>query len=380
MAVKLDQTKSMQQVKNIANKGLTMSNNKVTKDIPLDQIDPHPDNQNIYMLSEIESLMGRIEESGFFGSIEVYLKPDGRYQICSGHRRYEAMKRLGRKTIPCTIYKMEDDITVKKRLIESNLNVRILSPIELSRSIDYYEQILNESGYNGSVNEKLASIFNISQAKLKRLKTVKNLTNELQEFATSLTFPYEAFYEAKNFTMEQQKRLAKLIKEHLNLYPDAELSSVLAKQFIEQVKTEIKIEKERKEREKILSSYQKEVVSNQKQISEAAKPEISTDNFNTPQMVQYQEEVHVIPYGDDTKTEKTNSYVSSPKFEEKEILINEQTGKKDKKEAVSIDFDINLYTAKLTDIISRPNIIISKEVKESGINMLREVISKLEKL
>lgn len=367
MAVRLENTKSMQQVKNIADKGLTMSNNKVTKDIPLDQIDPHPDNQNIYMLSEIESLMARIEESGFFGSIEVYLKQDGRYQICSGHRRYEAMKRLGRKTIPCTIYKMEDDITVKKRLIESNLNVRILSPIELSRSIDYYEQILNESGYNGSVNEKLASIFNISQAKLKRLKAVKNLTNELQEFATSLTFPYEAFYESKSFTTEQQKHLAKLIKDHLKLYPDAELSSVLAKQFIEQVKTEIKLEKEKREREKILSNYQKKEENMQKKISETDKTETVADNNNIPQMMQYQEDAHVIPY-------------NSSKMEEQELLINERTEKEDKKKTVNIDFDINLYTTKLTDIISRPNIIISKEVKEIGINMLREVISKLEKL
>lgn len=384
MSVKLNATRSMQQVQDVVNKGVSLTNNKVTKDIRLDQIDPHPDNQSIYFLSDIEALMERIEESGFFGSIEVYAKPDGRYQISSGHRRYEAMKRLGRKTIPCTIYKMEDDITVKKRLVESNLNVRIASPIELSRAITYYEQLLNESGYTGKINDKLASIFNISRTKIAKLKEIKKFTEELQEYAKSLTFPYEAFFEATHFSKDQQKRLAQLIKSHLSQYPDAELSSVLAKQFIEQVKNETRLEKERKEREKILAQ-QKQLESSQQSIvsletSEKVSAFPVSDDTNiegSSSVTDEKENIQVMPYNEIQKETSLTNVESVSYGQQPVVDINTES---DQPKTINIDFEIKLYATKLLKTVNQGNIAISEELKESGISMLRDVLEILENL
>lgn len=239
MALNLQKTASAKKIDQIAAKGIEEANSKVVKDIPIDLIDPHPDNQKIYSLSGIEALMTSIEKNGFMGAIEVYAKPDGRYLIYSGHRRYTAMKQLERKTIPCLVYAMEDSYVISRKLVESNINTRVLSPIEQARQIDYYEQILNDSGYTGSISDELQRTFGMGERKIRRLRSLTKLTEQFQEWAQSPTFPYDAFYEASSFNSTWQSKLYKLIKNDLDHFPDMELSSSLVSQKIGIIKREI---------------------------------------------------------------------------------------------------------------------------------------------
>ena len=152
MAINLARTAASQKLNKIAEKSIEEVNSKVVKDIPLDLIDPHPDNLKIYSMEGIDSLMVSIEKNGFIGAIDVYSKPDGRYLIYSGHRRYAAMKALGRTTIPCLVYKLEDTYTINRKLIEANINTRILSPLEKAKQLAYFEKNLLDSGFTGSIN------------------------------------------------------------------------------------------------------------------------------------------------------------------------------------------------------------------------------------
>lgn len=253
----MEATKSMKKLEQVAKKSIEEGSRKIIKDIPLDEIDFHPNERDIYNLSDIERLAESIKRNGFFGAIDIYQKSDGRYQISSGHRRYEAMKFLGRKTIPSIISPMEDDITVNKKLILNNINDREITPLELSNAIIFYETQLLNSNFTGEIMPELSQVFGMSVTKISQLKAINKLSEEIQAMANTENFPYEAFYDAATFSKENQKKLFDMITDYVKNYPEIGLTQMVVKQCINHVKEDIKREKEKKEREKILKDQSK---------------------------------------------------------------------------------------------------------------------------
>lgn len=406
MAVDMKKTKSMQKIQSISEKGVSEANNKLIKEIPLDLIDPHPMNSVIYTTEGIDGLCHSIESSGFFGAIDVYQKEDGRYMISSGHRRYLAMKKLGKKTIPALISKMEPDDVVLRKLIEANQNTRTPSPMEKAMEIVSYEDALRDGGYKGKVDKKLCEVFNMSTGKLYKIKSIAKLTEELKKYAYNLTFPYEAFSEAVHFSKEQQIKLASMIESHFRLYPDAELSNILAKQFIEQIKTEAKIEKERKEREKYLKQaremikeestleipietpvetpkkFSVDIPTQALEQSMTISPETDFDingennisEIPLDNLIDFsqQEYSFPIPMPPLQPTESENSIVS-----EAQLPIQELD--EENSELVNIDFDLTMYTKRMLEKLEDRTTVISKDIKEELIFSINRIVDLLNK-
>ena len=357
MAVDLKNTKSLKNLQGIAKKSVEEAGNKIVKDIPLSEIDFHPYETEIYLLRDIDALAASIERNGFIGAIDVYQKPDGRYQISSGHRRYEAMKALGRKTIPCLIYPMESEIEVNKKLIESNINGRNASPLELSNSIVFYENLLLESGFKGSINDQLSTVFNMSTTKIAQLKAINKFSEEIKKMAQAEKFPYEAFYAAASFKKENQKQLFDMISDYLEKYSEGELTALVVTQFINKIKTDIKREKEEKERQEILNtqrtepqiSNQNEALPDKADTSEMAK----RDSDIAEEMAQTAEKVSpVTPVSamDDeyfnniqevaSPVQTDGNAIVSTTYEHVDKATPKQVEADSKKE---IDFDLQLY-------------------------------------
>ena len=61
--------------------------------IKLSKLSHHPLNQRIYSLSGIEKLMSSIEQVGLLEPPTI----DQHFQVISGNRRFESVKRLGRR-------------------------------------------------------------------------------------------------------------------------------------------------------------------------------------------------------------------------------------------------------------------------------------------
>lgn len=359
--------------------GNIMDNNIEVKNISLDLIDPNPMNKDIFVVSDIAGLMNSIREHGFMGAIEVYLKPDGRYQISAGHRRYNVMKLLGEKTIPCIVKDLEDESTVTMKLIESNINTRVLSPMELSKAIIAYERALNEEGYSGSVNNKLMQVFNISETKLLKLRSIAKLTDSLQKYAYKVNFPYEAFYDATYFSQDRQKELYELLIEHFKQFPDTELTANLVTQYIQQIKGEIKIEKERIERKKILETIQYEEVGTQETtnvlVPDVADvtPDVQLDIkpkdvqpliFEQPQFISYED---AMPEQQDVVVTSNDRPIINVN-DESNITYN------------PVDFEMELHVNKMLKIIENKNVIISKECKEKMIENMAFIINQLRQM
>jgi hypothetical protein len=81
--------------------------------IPLDQLVPHPGNPNRMSRANFEKLVRNIERTGCYEPLVVRPCPGrrGHFQIINGHRRYEALRRLGHETAEAVVWDVDDEQT-----------------------------------------------------------------------------------------------------------------------------------------------------------------------------------------------------------------------------------------------------------------------------
>ncbi len=98
--------------------------------IPLDIIDP-PDNRHRIEFDEgeLQALAASIRSVGLINPITIKLKPDKRYEIIAGHRRWRAMHINGDAYIDAVISESGDDHSEKVKFAENNIRSD-LTPME----------------------------------------------------------------------------------------------------------------------------------------------------------------------------------------------------------------------------------------------------------
>ena len=218
-------------------------------DIELSKIVPNKDNEKVFSMSDIKLLAQTIKDEGFYGGIEVFKIPNkDLYEISSGHRRYEAMKLLKKKTIPCIVSDYPSDFKRGVKMLVSNIRSRKLSPLEMARAIDYYEKLLKKEKFKGDYREKIAQFFNMSLITVYRHQCLLRIIPELQELADDPQFPYSAFREAATLSVSGQKELYKDIIYFLNAQKEDDKDYALTRPRIEQLIGNIK-EKENRKKE-----------------------------------------------------------------------------------------------------------------------------------
>lgn len=101
------------------------------RDIPLNQLHPHPDNPRLQLRTDVvERLTSEIRAAGFGPEHALLVRPiDGGFQIISGHHRVEAAKDAACETAPCWIKELGDDEAFMQ-LVLSNTQGE-LSPLEI---------------------------------------------------------------------------------------------------------------------------------------------------------------------------------------------------------------------------------------------------------
>lgn len=170
----------------LADSGVNMDtgNRKRIEDIPIDRIDPDPN--NFYNLSNLEDLASNIALMGLQQPILV--RPCGdRYTIISGHRRHAAMQKLidedGRddlRKVPCIVDRAQDSPEFTQlKLIYANASTRTMTSAEQSAQTEQVEKLLyqlKEQGmeFPGRMRDYVAQICKISTGKLARLKIIRS--------------------------------------------------------------------------------------------------------------------------------------------------------------------------------------------------------------
>ncbi len=239
MAMNLKKSPNAAKVKEVSLKGKETANVKAIADLDVTEIDENPDNSLVFNMNDIDRLMKTIQNEGFHGAIEVFKKEDGRYEVSAGHRRLRAVKELGWTTIPAIITaKPDNDVLERMRLVSSNINNRVMTPMDWARAIRYTietYQLRKERGdaslkTNQDILEAVAEYFGKSVSYIKRMDYLNDLIPELQELIFKEIVPWGEF--GFNYSVDGQKQILKEIQSILDDMPEGEpkvLSSFQAK-------------------------------------------------------------------------------------------------------------------------------------------------------
>jgi hypothetical protein len=81
--------------------------------IPLDRLVSHPDHPSRMGRANFDKLVRNIDRTGRYEPLVVRPCPDraGFFQIINGHRRCEALRKLGRSTAQAVVWKVDDEQT-----------------------------------------------------------------------------------------------------------------------------------------------------------------------------------------------------------------------------------------------------------------------------
>ena len=100
--------------------------------IPIDQIDPNP-NQPRQVMGDLSELMASIAEKGIIEPIIVRQRGN-RFQIIAGERRYQAAIQVGLREIPIVIREVDDNEIIEIALVE-NLQRKDLTAFEEAEAL-----------------------------------------------------------------------------------------------------------------------------------------------------------------------------------------------------------------------------------------------------
>jgi ParB family chromosome partitioning protein len=95
--------------------------------VPIDQIDPNPD-QPRQTMGDLSELMASIAEKGILEPLIVRAR-SGRFQIIAGERRYQAAVQVGLRELPVVLREVDDVEIVELALVE-NLQRKDLTAFE----------------------------------------------------------------------------------------------------------------------------------------------------------------------------------------------------------------------------------------------------------
>ena len=108
------------------------TNDKLEKviDIKISDIDDFPDHPfKVIENEDMFNMRDSIKENGVLVPALVRQKPDGRYEMVSGHRRKYASQLANNETLPCIVRDLTDDEAVII-MVDSNLQREEILPSE----------------------------------------------------------------------------------------------------------------------------------------------------------------------------------------------------------------------------------------------------------
>lgn len=142
------------EIKKFEKMGVKISQELPTFDVPIDLIEPNPDNPNEMDDDTFDRLVEEMEETGIIAAIQIAPAPGDRFQIIGGEHRWRGAKVLGRETIPCNILTdeqyMDEDL---RGLLMVRLNV-IQGKMNREKFVSLYERMAKVYG-----EEQLQALF-----------------------------------------------------------------------------------------------------------------------------------------------------------------------------------------------------------------------------
>jgi len=148
------------------------------ENLPLDLIDPNPyQPRKTFDEEKLQELSNNIKKHGVLQPILVRKKPDNRYELIAGERRFRASKLAGLLTIPVNIKVLNDKESLEIALIE-NIQREDINSVETAMG---YKRLMDEFDYT---QENLSFIIGKSRSAIANTLRLLTLPQSVMDMIT----------------------------------------------------------------------------------------------------------------------------------------------------------------------------------------------------
>ena len=195
--------------------------------IPIDELFPFKNHPFKVLDDEsMQRMVESVEQYGVLSPLIVRPRPEGGYEIISGHRRQHAAELAGLETLPVIVRDMSDDAAVIL-MVDSNLQREHILPSE--RAFAYkmkLDAIKNQGVRSDLTSPQVASKFRsddevakgqgISGDTVRRFIRLTNLIPELLDMVDNKTVSFNPAVELSYLSPEQQQEVIRAMDDTQN--------------------------------------------------------------------------------------------------------------------------------------------------------------------
>ena len=187
-------------------------------EIPLSEIDEFPNHPfHVRLDEDMDQLVESIKERGIITPVTLRQKPDGRYEIVSGHRRTKACELAGLTSVKAEIKELSRDEAIIL-MVESNLQRTTILPSEKAFSYKMRLEAINRQGQRTDLtstpvvsksrsNEVLGEIGGESREQVRRYIRLTHLIPPLLDLVDAGKIAFRPAVELSYLTEEEQNSL-----------------------------------------------------------------------------------------------------------------------------------------------------------------------------
>lgn len=187
-------------------------------EIPLSEIDEFANHPfHVRIDEDMDQLVESIKERGIITPVTLRQKPDGRYEIVSGHRRTKACELAGLATVKAEIKELSRDEAIIL-MVESNLQRTTILPSEKAFSYKMRLEAINRQGQRTDLtstpvvsksrsNEVLGEIGGESREQVRRYIRLTHLIPPLLDLVDAGKIAFRPAVELSYLTEEEQNSL-----------------------------------------------------------------------------------------------------------------------------------------------------------------------------
>ena len=184
------------------------------QEIPLSEL--HPFKDHPFKILDDEAMQKTVESIKEYGVLTPAIarpKPEGGYELISGHRRHHASELAGKETMPVIVRNMDDDAATIL-MVDSNLQREEILPSERAKAYKMKLEAIKQQGARSDLTstqvaqklsvEKVGDDDGVSKDTVRRYIRLTNLTPELQDMVDDKKISFNPAVELSYLKPEEQ--------------------------------------------------------------------------------------------------------------------------------------------------------------------------------
>ena len=160
--------------------------------------------------AELDDLANSIRERGQIGPIVVRPRSDGRYELVSGSRRLEVLKRLGRTEVEAKVIECTDEEAIVLS-IEENLKRAEEHVFDTARKVSMLYEMMGNSG------RKVARLLDRDETWVSMMKKINAIDEAAKKVLAPHVRDYHKLYLVATVEDPEKQRIMAKVLERLNL-------------------------------------------------------------------------------------------------------------------------------------------------------------------